>query len=759
MEDPSQQIVAEQLKAQLPTKPLPPSQAASKLLTSFVIVREARNVNSRGGRGSGRGRGRGGFNRDLFNDENSFAAPAGQVAFEGERPAYGGPPGPYRGSRGGGGRGAFGNGEAAEDGLPRRPFERRNGTGRGNEFKREGAGRGNWGVQTDEFAQATDEVNETSKNFGDEKPSGEDDVAAIGNKENPANEAEEKEPEDKEMTLEEYEKVLEERRKALQALKTEERKVDTKVFESMQQLSNKKDIDDIFIKLGSDKDKRRETLEKEDKSKKSVNINEFLKSPEGESYYNPGGHGRRHGRGRGARGGYGGYATANIPAPSIEDPGQFPTLGVNYTEGSAIDSFCVFDFDQSVGYRIEDCVALRGNSVFDSLKVSSQTISRGPVEVDSFDKLPTSLNKNPLTSQTERQRLQLQKVQLSNLVSGDTEHQEESAMADASPRTDISTDVDTDDKNPRFDRSQSLVAVVSDSSDRSKDKSDQKTLRRLAQNREAARKSRLRKKAYVQQLESSRLKLTQLEQELQRARQQGIIISNSGDQAHSMSGNGAMAFDVEYARWLEEQNRQVNELRAAVNSHAGDTELRMIIDGIMAHYDEIFRLKADAAKADVFHLLSGMWKTPAERCFLWLGGFRSSELLKLLVNQLEPLTEQQLVGITNLQQSSQQAEDALSQGMEALQQSLSETLSTGSLGSSGSSGNVANYMGQMAMAMGKLGTLEGFIKQADNLRQQTLQQIHRILTTRQSARALLAIHDYFSRLRALSSLWLARPRD
>ncbi|KAG4984759.1 hypothetical protein AAZX31_10G281000 [Glycine max] len=332
-------------------------------------------------------------------------------------------------------------------------------------------------------------------------------------------------------------------------------------------------------------------------------------------------------------------------------------------------------------------------------------------------------------------------------------------MADASPRTDISTDVDTDDKNPRFDRSQSLVAVASDSSDRSKDKSDQKSLRRLAQNREAARKSRLRKKAYVQQLESSRLKLTQLEQELQRARQQGIFISNSGDQAHSMSGNGAMAFDVEYARWLEEQNRQINELRAGVNSHAGDTELRMIIDGIMAHYDEIFRLKANAAKADVFHLLSGMWKTPAERCFLWLGGFRSSELLKLLVNQLEPLTEQQLVGITNLQQSSQQAEDALSQGMEALQQSLSETLSTGSLGSSGSSGNVANYMGQMAMAMGKLGTLEGFIKQADNLRQQTLHQIHRILTTRQSARALLAIHDYFSRLRALSSLWLARPRD
>uniref|UniRef100_A0A7N2M2M4 DOG1 domain-containing protein n=1 Tax=Quercus lobata TaxID=97700 RepID=A0A7N2M2M4_QUELO len=134
-------------------------------------------------------------------------------------------------------------------------------------------------------------------------------------------------------------------------------------------------------------------------------------------------------------------------------------------------------------------------------------------------------------------------------------------------------------------------------------------------------------------------------------------------------------------------------------------------------------------------------------------------MVQLLVNQLKPLTEQQLVGIYNLQQSSQQAEDAVSQGMEALQQSLAETLANGSPGPSGSSGNVANYMGQMAMTMGKLGTLEGFLRQADNLHQQTLQQMHRILTTRQSARALLAISDYFSRLQALSSLWLARPRE
>lgn len=52
------------------------------------------------------------------------------------------------------------------------------------------------------------------------------------------------------MTLEEYEKVLEEKRKALLALKTEERKVEVdKELKSMQQLSNKKDDESIFIKL------------------------------------------------------------------------------------------------------------------------------------------------------------------------------------------------------------------------------------------------------------------------------------------------------------------------------------------------------------------------------------------------------------------------------------------------------------------------------------------------------------------------------
>ncbi|KAE9588637.1 putative transcription factor bZIP family [Lupinus albus] len=434
-------------------------------------------------------------------------------------------------------------------------------------------------------------------------------------------------------------------------------------------------------------------------------------------------------------------------APSLPSSNSMGTEA-NNVHPSRISEFGALE--QSLGFRVEDAMNLSRNPMFSQMKSNSQVLG-ADVQFGALSKSFATSDVNLSAAISGTQTLPLQRDSQSNPALTAVGHREnwgESNMADAS--ADTSTD-DTDDKNQRAERGES--------SDRSKDKSDQKTLRRLAQNREAARKSRLRKKAYVQQLESSRLKLTQLEQELQRARQQGIFISSTGEQTNSMSGNGAMAFDVEYARWLEEHNKQANELRAAINSHAGDIELRTIVDNFMTQYDDIFRLKGIAAKADVFHILSGMWKTPAERCFMWIGGFRSSELLKLLVSQLEPLTEQQVMGIYNLQQSSQQAEDALSQGMDALQQSLAETLANGSPSPSGSSGNVANYMGQMAVAMGKLGTLEGFLRQADNLRQQTLQQMLRILTTRQSARALLAISDYFSRLRALSSLWLARPRD
>ncbi|KAG1367849.1 RGG repeats nuclear RNA binding protein C [Cocos nucifera] len=365
-DDPSQLIAAQQQKiaskkpaapaaaatpvaANLPTKPVPPSQAVREARSSTAPTRGGVG---RGGPGRGRGARGGGIgpNRDIGNgNANGFSGGyggGGGGVLGGEEGDAGrlperdrGPRPPFRGGR----RGGYRNGEAGGDSErpPRRMYERHSGTGRG---------------ASDENVNTDDKLVATEKQ--EDAPSSE----ANKDKDARTNE-EEKEPEDKigihmglkrcalqsscpysvwqemktsgnqEMTLEEYEKIREEKRKALLALKIEERKVEIdRELQSMQQLSSKKGNDDVFIKLGSDKDmgKKKDVADRDERGKKSVSINEFLKPAEGERYYSPTGRGR--GRGRGGRGPFrggfgGGDASASAAAPAIEDPGQFPTLG------------------------------------------------------------------------------------------------------------------------------------------------------------------------------------------------------------------------------------------------------------------------------------------------------------------------------------------------------------------------------------------------------------------------------------------------
>lgn len=77
----------------------------------------------------------------------------------------------------------------------------------------------------------------------------------------------------------------------------------------------------------------------------------------------------------------------------------------------------------------------------------------------------------------------------------------------------------------------------------------------------------------------------------------------------------------------------------------------------------------------------------------------------MLVPQLEPLAEQQIMGIYGLRHSSQQAEDALSQGLEQLHHSLVDTIA---------GGPIVDGVQQMVVAMGKLANLEGFVRQVIN---------------------------------------------
>uniref|UniRef100_A0A0E0L341 DOG1 domain-containing protein n=1 Tax=Oryza punctata TaxID=4537 RepID=A0A0E0L341_ORYPU len=256
-----------------------------------------------------------------------------------------------------------------------------------------------------------------------------------------------------------------------------------------------------------------------------------------------------------------------------------------------------------------------------------------------------------------------------------------------------------------------LVSPASMRSDSGQEQQQQETERRLAQNREAARKSRLRKKAYVQQLETSRIRLQQIEQELQRARSQVPTLRKPHKIATSNNTivtKGAAMFDMEYTRWLDDDSKCMAELQGALQAQLPDGNLGAIVEECMRHYDELFHLRAVLASSDVFHLMTGMWAAPAERCFLWMAGFRPSEILKMLIPQLDPLTEQQLMGMCSLQQSSEQTEEALAQGLHQLHQSLADAVGGGPLNDGA---DVANYTGLMALALGRLENLESFYRQ------------------------------------------------
>ena len=168
------------------------------------------------------------------------------------------------------------------------------------------------------------------------------------------------------------------------------------------------------------------------------------------------------------------------------------------------------------------------------------------------------------------------------------------------------------------------------------------------------------------------------------------------------------AFEMEYARWVEDQEKQAAELRAALQPGAPEFQLRFLVDAALAHYGALFEARSRAARADAFFVLSGVWRAPAERFFLWIGGFRPSELLKVLAPQLDPLAEPQASAVRALQNTARQLEDALSQGMNKLQQTLVDALMTVDAPGDAGGGYAAR---QMASAVGKLDDLVSFVDQ------------------------------------------------
>lgn len=197
---------------------------------------------------------------------------------------------------------------------------------------------------------------------------------------------------------------------------------------------------------------------------------------------------------------------------------------------------------------------------------------------------------------------------------------------------------------------------------------------------------------------------------------QGVYNANGNMGESNLGGftgpldTGVAEFEIQYDNWVVEQNRHTAELRNALQVQSTtELELRMLVETGLKNYQQLFDMKSMAAHSDVFYIMSGMWKTPAERFFLWIGGFRPSEVLKVLRPHLDPLTESQAMDVRGLEQTSTQFEDALHQGMEKLQHNLTEALTVVNVFPSSEA-----YMHQMVNAVGRLKELVGFVTQVQS---------------------------------------------
>ncbi|KAL6999636.1 hypothetical protein U1Q18_000795 [Sarracenia purpurea var. burkii] len=112
-----------------------------------------------------------------------------------------------------------------------------------------------------------------------------------------------------------------------------------------------------------------------------------------------------------------------------------------------------------------------------------------------------------------------------------------------------------------------------------------------------------------------------------------------------------MSFPCFYETWFNQLRRLVDELahgptpRANTTSDDDHHNLGQLVEKLMAHYAEYYRVKSTAVKHDVLAVFSSPWSTSLERSLHWIGGWRPTTAFHLLYTQSSILFESQIADI------------------------------------------------------------------------------------------------------------------
>ncbi|XP_071739923.1 TGACG-sequence-specific DNA-binding protein TGA-2.1-like [Rutidosis leptorrhynchoides] len=270
--------------------------------------------------------------------------------------------------------------------------------------------------------------------------------------------------------------------------------------------------------------------------------------------------------------------------------------------------------------------------------------------------------------------------------------------------------------------------------------------KKKAKNREAVMKHRLKKQTYLNKLE---LKVIQLNKDIQLKNEQLHQVANQQD-----INRDPINFNKQYNDWFVEHHQRILHLRRRLIGEFVEDDILPIVENILSQFYTIFNIKKNAAKVDVFSILYGTWMSPAHLSTMWVGGFRPTDMLKLISNHIE-IYGPQIEKMKFLNSDIMNEEIALTTKFTNLEANISNTLTGKEFVNKGDEAAMSSYANSMSSLVGKFTIMHNFLNEADELRQKTISGMHEVLTTRQRVTALFAIHDHLKRLSTLSNMLLS----
>ncbi|XP_009618663.1 protein DOG1-like 4 [Nicotiana tomentosiformis] len=204
-----------------------------------------------------------------------------------------------------------------------------------------------------------------------------------------------------------------------------------------------------------------------------------------------------------------------------------------------------------------------------------------------------------------------------------------------------------------------------------------------------------------------------------------------------------MSFQRFYDAWFEQLKGMVHQLNQVPRPATSDQhhELhKQLVQKVMSHYYEYYRVKSLAAKNDIFSVFSAPWSTSLERSLHWIAGWRPTTAFHLIYTEssilfeshiidilrglrygdLGDLSPDQLHRVSELQCEAVQEENAIADELSDWQDGASEVI--------GLTGDIDV----------KMEGLVSILERADKLRMKTIENLVQLLSPQQAVEFLIA---------------------